>query len=128
MVLGEPEVLSGAELLAALGEEEESSAVPTLTVTCFDPDTPLSARNAVEEGLASFVERQGLGEWVGSGQGSIGSRSFFDVTFSIRNPESAIPRIAERLRELGAGSATTIEGSVGGRQKALESGREPSFP
>jgi hypothetical protein len=54
-----------------------------------------------------------MGEWVGGGQGSIGDRAFFDVTFVVNHLDTAVPAILERLRQLGVGSETTIEASDG---------------
>lgn len=110
--LGEAQRFTGEEFLRMLDEEPDDDR-PTLTVTCYFADTPVNDRGDIEDPLSTFVEDSGLGHWVGSGQGSMGERAFFDVTFAVDDLEKAVPRILEHLRQLGVGAQTTVGTSDG---------------
>jgi hypothetical protein len=105
--LGEWEPVDKEALLAAI-EKGESDSTPSIEVTVYFDDTPIKDRGLIEDPLSEYLEANGIGSWVGSGQGSIGERSFFDVTFTVRDLDTAIPIIQRKLRELGAGPSTKL--------------------
>lgn len=112
--IGEPEALTREDFLAFLEEADgEGADTPTVDVTVYLDDTPGRDRAEIEDALADALEERGLGEWVGSGQGDIGGRAFFDVTFAVEDPEAAVAFLQEQLRRLGAGSSTRLATSGG---------------
>lgn len=94
-------------------ESEPDDGRPSVTVTLYFDQTPVGDRSEIEEPLSTFVERKHLGEWIGSGQGSIGERTFFDVTFVVDDLSRAISALQSKLRELGVGRNTEISASDG---------------
>jgi hypothetical protein len=110
--IGEAEVLSPAQLEAILATEE-AEAGPSIGVTVFFADTPVQDRALIEDPLSDYLEANGIAEWIGAGQGSIGERSFFDLRFAVRNPAVALPLIQRKLKELGAGPSTEIRAGDG---------------
>lgn len=110
--LGEARSLTPEERVALVADDE-SPSTPAITVTCYCADTPVADRSEVEEPLAEYVEEVGIGDWVGSGQGSIGSRLFFDVTFTVHDLSSAVPLLQAKLKELGVGAGTELSCSDG---------------
>jgi hypothetical protein len=113
--VGEARTLSEAERLALLADADETR--PAVTVTVYFSDTPVADRGEIEDPLSAYVEETGIGEWVGSGQGSIGDRAFFDVTFTVHNLAQALPLLQAKLRELRVGKSTELsatDGSVHG--------------
>jgi hypothetical protein len=114
ITIGEGRVLTAAEFLAELGRETDADNRPTITITVYFADTPVEDRGQIEDPLSEFVEASGIGKWLGSGQGSIGDRRFFDIVFAVTDLDSAIPLLQRRLRDLGAGASTTLTTNDGG--------------
>jgi hypothetical protein len=109
--LGQEEVVSAADLLEML--ESAADHGPSVTVTCYFADTPVADRDELLDPLCALVENGGIGEWVGSGQGTIGHRAFFDATFAVRDLASSVAAIRQWLKQLGAGPTTEIAASDG---------------
>jgi hypothetical protein len=92
--LGYAKRISGDELLAAM-ESVEDDGGPSVTVTVHVGAAPAQNRAEIEEPICEFVEQSALGTWVGGGEGSIGSEHFFDVTFSVHDPETAYVQLRD---------------------------------
>jgi len=112
VTLGEPIALTPDDLEAALEAEQELHPV-SVGITVFFADTPVADRGLIEDPLADFLETLDLGEWLGSGQGSIGDEAFFDMSFAVNGLDAALPIILRKLRELGAGPSTELHTSDG---------------
>lgn len=113
--LGETHTLSRPEFLECLSDSSSDAPCPSINVVVYFDDTPVQDRGEIEDPVAEAVEGRGIGSWLGSGQGRIGERSFFDVTFGVNNLPEAIAFLQQQLRQLGAGSSTrlvTSEGAV----------------
>jgi hypothetical protein len=111
--LGEAQTLSGPEFLQLLAESDQPD-LPSITITVYLSDSPGAERYAFEDSLSDMLEAQGLGEWVGGGQGNIGGDPFFDMTFSVNQIAAAIPAIQAHLKQLNAGPKTRLSTSDGG--------------
>jgi len=103
--------MTGPEFLAML-EDTPDDDRPSVTITCYRADTS-ATREEVEDSLATLLESSAMGEWIGGGQGSIGDRDFFDVTFVVTDLATAIPAVLDQLRRLQVGDQTTVEASDG---------------
>ncbi len=112
VTLGEPITLTPEDLEAEI-EAEEALHPVSVGITVFFADTPVADRGSIEDPLADFLESHDLGEWLGSGQGSIGDEAFFDMSFAVNGLDVALPIILRKLRELGAGPSTELHTSDG---------------
>lgn len=118
--IGDWETVDKEQLLREL-EQEDPDAQPTVNVTVY-LDEGVADRDAFEVPLSEHLEASGIGAWVGSGQGSIGERPFFDVTFTVKNLAVAVASIRAKLLELKAGPSTVIYSSDGGEYHLSGSG------
>jgi hypothetical protein len=117
VTLGAPQELTGPEFLALLEEDDDCHTRPTIGVTVDYDDSSPYTRPDVEDALAEYLEAAALGEWMGGGQGSIGQRRFFDMTFAVTDLAVAAPAILVKLRELGVAPNAVLTTSDGVRIK-----------
>lgn len=109
--VGDFEEVDKEAFLADLDEDAEAS--PSVDITVYFDETPVKDREEIEGPLSEYVESSGLGAWVGSGEGSVAERRFFDIAYTVHDLSQAIPLIKRRLQELGSGPGTQIEASDG---------------
>lgn len=79
-------------LLAELERDDEDES-PSILLTVNTGEAAVEDRGWFEDPVADYVETEGLGTWLGGGQGSIADRHFFDVSFSVNNIDLAIDKI-----------------------------------
>nr|BAJ06915.1 hypothetical protein [uncultured bacterium] len=110
ITIGETEELDRDELLRLL-DDDDPDALPSITI-CFQLDEhDICDRADIEDQLSDYIERNELGEWIGSGQGSIGDSEFFDVTFELVNLENALAIVRNKLLAMKVGKKTVIHTS-----------------
>lgn len=107
ITIGPWEEVDQSQLFEAVDGEEVDSR-PLVRLLVFSADSRNQDRTEVSDLLSDFVEQQGLGEWVGGGQGAIDDAEFFDVIYAVEDLAAAVPPILTKVRELGAGPSTEI--------------------
>jgi hypothetical protein len=102
--VGETREIDRESLLAELTRDDDEES-PSVLLTVYTGDSPAGDRGWFEDPVADHVENEGFGTWLGGGQGSIGDRHFFDVSFSVKD----IPVAVERIRSFVASRFPDVE-------------------
>lgn len=112
ITLGPEEDVNLSDLLSDTDDAEASQ--PSVTVTVFIAQGDVAdVRAGIEDALVEDLERSGVGRWLGGGQGSIGDDHFFDVSFAVQDPQSAVAAIRTTLERLSVRGRVEITGSDG---------------
>ncbi|GAA5508881.1 hypothetical protein [Novipirellula caenicola] len=76
-------------------------------IVLYRDDFPYDDRSEVEDALVDALSRDGVGEWTGAGTG-LGERPYFDISFTITDPDKALAIIRSVLRAKRVGKSTEI--------------------